>query len=554
MPRPCHPQALFSLVPLGDRAGTVLQHPDNSHLVSTFTSNTGEQLHGIDIGFHIRSSSCYTLATLGRNGADITVDGSSISRMQCSFEVHNESGVVLLYDRSHSMTTQVSGSKTVQFESGRSRRVVVSKDMEAILGFGGVRCDLYKFQLIWHKSKINMEEEVGGRIQNLRLARTADEPTDAHSYRLTRIHTPNKAKSVLQFRTVDVLGEGKFGTVWKAIDLHSGGFLAVKFIKNPTTGPTDSQWIYLKREIEALSTTFHPHIVEYIHHQMVNGRMEICTALKDGNLDGLISQNVFQSNTSIEIVTDALLPQMLQALDYLAYNSLIHRDVKPANILYVFRDNKYLFQLADFGLCNFVSDATSYAGSPFYMAPEILRDRTINQTPKVDVWSLFVTVAFALNANGYRKLRLKSDDEIILAAAKAADASPLKRIKDMAIVDPTKRASAAQMLLRLYNGVGLTTPRSQIDDGPPPGSALNALVNSIETQSVIDTHDQLRPLVNSTHLQLTPGMAAAGRKRQRRDLSRVRKPGAQGFSYRKRAKKASKVRKRSANAMSWTKT
>ncbi|KAI1956311.1 hypothetical protein LOZ58_006388 [Ophidiomyces ophidiicola] len=554
MPRPCHPQALFSLVPLGDRAHDVLQHPDNSHLVSTFTLDSGEQLHGIDIGFHIESSSHCTLATLGRSGADITVDGSSISRIQCSFEVHNKSGVILLYDRSHSMTTQISGENTLQFAPERSRRVVLTASMKAILGFGGVRCDLYRFKLMWHKSSMSTEENVGGRLQNLRLARTEDEPTDALSYRLTRIHTPKKDEPALKYSKNVVLGEGKFGKVWKAIDLRSGGFIAVKAIKTPTTGPTDNQWIYIKREIEALANAFHPHIVEYIHHQIVDGHMEICTALKDGNLDGLISQNIFQYNASIKIVTDTLLPQILQALDYLAYNSVIHRDVKPANILYTFRENKYLFQLTDFGLCNFVSDATSFAGSPFYMAPEVLRNRSIKQTPKVDVWSLFVTIAFTLNVNGYRNSQLPSDDKIILAAVKAADTWPLERIKDMAIVDPTKRASAAQMLLKLYNGVGLTTPRSQIGDGPPPRSTLNALVNATEVPSVIDAHSQPRPFLDSTYLKLNTGVVGAERKRRRRDLSRVRKPGTQESSFRKRAKKSSKTRKRSANAMSWTKT
>ena len=102
MPRPePHPLALFSLVPLNDRAVAVLNHPDNSHLVSLVPI---KQVFGIEVGFHIKSSSRYTLATLGRNG-DITVEGSSISRIQCSFEIHEEFGTVILYDRSNSQTT-----------------------------------------------------------------------------------------------------------------------------------------------------------------------------------------------------------------------------------------------------------------------------------------------------------------------------------------------------------------------------------------------------------------------------------------------------------------
>ncbi|KAI1970586.1 hypothetical protein LOZ53_006011 [Ophidiomyces ophidiicola] len=551
MLRPCHPGAFFSLVPLGDRAHAVLRHPDNSHLVSTFTSKNGRQLLGIDIGFHIESSSYCTLATLGRSGADITVDGSSISRIQCSFEVHHESGVILLYDRSHSMTTQVFGKHIAQFEAGRSRQAVVMEQMNAILGFGGVGCDLYRFQLVWHTSTISTQEQVERRIKNMRLARTMDEPSNAIPYRLTRIHTPKKARLVIKYFKKTRLGEGNFGQVWNAIDLHSGRCLAVKIIKNSTAGTTENQWIYLKREIETLAKVFHPHIVEYIHYQMTNGHVEIFTALKDGNLDGLIRQNRFQSDSSVEIVTKTLLSQMLQALDYLACKSIIHRDVKPANILYVFRGNNYLFQLADFGLCNFVSDATSYAGSPLYMAPEVLQNRTIKQTPKVDIWSLFVTIAFTLDVNGYRKLPLRSNDQKVFAAVKAADTLALKEIKDMAIVDPTKRASAAQMLLKLFDGVGLTTPRGQIDGGSP---IPNASINATETQSVNGSDIQPRPSLNPARLNLTPGAAVTERKRQRRDLSGVRTPSSRGHVYQKKGKSARKPERHSANAMSWTQT
>jgi hypothetical protein len=75
MPRPRpHPLALFSLYPLNARAKDVVAHPGNSHLVSA-CDEVGNLV--LDVGFHIRSQSRNTLATLGRSDTDIILEGSN---------------------------------------------------------------------------------------------------------------------------------------------------------------------------------------------------------------------------------------------------------------------------------------------------------------------------------------------------------------------------------------------------------------------------------------------------------------------------------------------
>ncbi|KAI1962425.1 hypothetical protein LOZ58_002767 [Ophidiomyces ophidiicola] len=67
--------------------------------------------------------------------------------------------------------------------------------------------------------------------------------------------------------------------------------------------------------------------------------------LQQGSMEALMSKR----QTSTLDICDRLLPQILSALDYLAYQNLIHRDVKPANILYSIQPNgRYHFYLADF--------------------------------------------------------------------------------------------------------------------------------------------------------------------------------------------------------------
>lgn len=182
--------------------------------------------------------------------------------------------------------------------------------------------------------------------------------------------------------------------------------------------------------------------------------------LKEGTLESLV-----ESGGGLPTpVADSAFPQMLQALDCLAYNGIVHRDVKPENIFYLSQaDGQYRFQLGDFGLCNRVVNATTCAGSPMYMAPEMFRRG--GQTSKLDVWSLFVTMLWTLDAGGFRQRSnqfrsVEDAQQAVLHAASNVDT--VSKIQEMAAVNPEERASAAQMLVKHYNGVGLSTPWNQV--------------------------------------------------------------------------------------------
>jgi hypothetical protein len=107
-------------------------------------STLSDGVEALDVGFHIRGKSSTTLATLGRGiEADIYVEGSSIAKVQCSFEIDLYTGVVMFFDRSHGCTTQVSGENATPFEHERIRKVLVQKDLNTIIGMGGEGRNLF---------------------------------------------------------------------------------------------------------------------------------------------------------------------------------------------------------------------------------------------------------------------------------------------------------------------------------------------------------------------------------------------------------------------------
>ena len=266
MPRPeHHPLALFSLIPVNEGARAVLAHQCNEHLVSWLTKG----ILGLDIG-HVRSKfGDKTLATIGRGDADIIVADSRIAKIQCSFEIDLETKVVIFYDRSHSQTSQVFGQYAMPFQPGCTRKVVVQDNVNTLIGMGGEGRNLVQFELAWHckpnvaiQMNQNRENTILSYEENPRLAWTIDEAdTVLPSCRETRPHTTRLQQSKLRYATIVQLGAGKFGEVYKAVDVDSGKLMAVKILKQPP-GTSDQDWrisVYntFKREVDILSRISH---------------------------------------------------------------------------------------------------------------------------------------------------------------------------------------------------------------------------------------------------------------------------------------------------------
>ncbi|KAI0143827.1 kinase-like domain-containing protein [Xylariaceae sp. FL1272] len=284
---------------------------------------------------------------------------------------------------------------------------------------------------------------------------------------------------------IETLGQGGFGIVYKVQDTGpSRKYYALKTRKPyPTKKKEREKWLgaqkYAVRELNFLQKHTHPHIIN------------ILPAIQDNDVRFLMPL----CETNVEKLVDScpemwapmqkqrLLRQMLQALDYLVSGdpgfSYIHRDLKPENIL--LRMGSTLkephFILADFGCCHDTigeKKPGTWIGTEGWMAPEIAVDDGLAQTPKVDVWSLFLTVQWC-HSEEFRTLMGGRSRRLIRWLKTIMDYVDEYGKKDpfiyclrmMSIWPANLRASAAQMLLHLFNGDGLTTPVDQVDPLDP---------------------------------------------------------------------------------------
>lgn len=181
----------------------------------------------------------------------------------------------------------------------------------------------------------------------------------------------------------------------------------------------------------------------------------------DGNLDTLT-----RSGHVSEKVALVVFRHLLRALDFLDSKSLVHRDVKPGNILYrLLPDETILFKLADFGLCNHVADSKTLCGTQRFMAPEVYNSG--QQTAKADVWSLFATILYLMDGEQFRSKAPINQAAVFDSITKAANSNLFINLRDMAAWKPDDRISAGQMLLNIFGEVGCCSRRSLLSPYNP---------------------------------------------------------------------------------------
>ncbi len=266
-----------------------------------------------------------------------------------------------------------------------------------------------------------------------------------------------------QLEIIALIGKGGMGAVYQARQPALDRIVALKIMPpRPDGGPDFAE--RFNREARALAKLNHPNIVTVHEFGQVNGMPFFIMEYVDGlNLRQLEQAGKLSPREALQIV-----PQICEALQFAHDAGIVHRDIKPDNILL---DKKGRVKIADFGIAKIMGGPPDAAapktqgaiGTPHYMAPEqVEKPQTVDH--RADIFSLGVVFyemltgelplgKFAPPSSGPRGLRVDVRlDEVVLRALEK---------------EPERRYQHASQVKTAVETIASTPPGAP----PPPAAA-----------------------------------------------------------------------------------
>ncbi|RZB17654.1 serine/threonine protein kinase [Streptomyces sp. F001] len=252
-----------------------------------------------------------------------------------------------------------------------------------------------------------------------------------------------------RYRLLAKLGHGGMGTVWRAKDETVDREVAVKEPRVPDHLPERERanaFERMRREARAAARLDHPSVVNVHDVAVVDGQPWIVMELVQGrSLGAALQEGTLSAREAAKVGLE-----VLGALEAAHAAGILHRDVKPDNVLLGRHDRVVL---TDFGIAQIegetnLTDTGGFVGSPEYIAPE----RVLGQRPgpASDLWSLGVVLYAATEGvSPFRRSNTPATLQSVLNATPAPPASasgPLAdAINGLLQKDPAHRPNAAQV-------------------------------------------------------------------------------------------------------------
>uniref|UniRef100_A0AAQ5Y185 non-specific serine/threonine protein kinase n=1 Tax=Amphiprion ocellaris TaxID=80972 RepID=A0AAQ5Y185_AMPOC len=183
------------------------------------------------------------------------------------------------------------------------------------------------------------------------------------------------------YHVLELVGEGSFGRVHKGRKRFTGQVVALKFM--PKLGRSEKELRNLKREIDIMRDLQHPNIVQLFDSFETETEVVVVTEYAEGQLFQILEDDGSLPENQVREIAC----QLVSALYYLHSHRILHRDMKPQNILL---GKSGVVKLCDFGFARAMSVSTlvltSIKGTPLYMSPELVEEKPYDHT--ADLWSL----------------------------------------------------------------------------------------------------------------------------------------------------------------------
>ena len=313
---------------------------------------------------------------------------------------------------------------------------------------------------------------------------------------------PKKPTRLGDFQLIKKLGQGGMGTVYLAKQVSLDRAVALKTLSKELAGKPDLVARFL-REARAMARLQHPNIVQVYAADSASGMHFAALEYIDGqSMQGWMHQLQRLS------VADALHVTLVcaEALQHAHEQGMIHRDIKPDNILVT---RKGVVKVADFGLVKAVDDDVSMTrtgqgmGTPLYMAPEQARNAK-RVDCRTDVYALgtmlyyFLTGRHPFTGDGTLEIILAKEQGRFTPARKLNPDVPERldlMIDKLIARDPARRYANCAEVIRDLESLGIEAAALSFIEAPDK-AAIRRTSPGARTQSPATA--QTRPAVIHT--------------------------------------------------------
>lgn len=252
-------------------------------------------------------------------------------------------------------------------------------------------------------------------------------------------------KKIEDYVLENKIGEGQFGTVYKAKNIKTGNYFAIKVISKSLFKNNKLMRRQLKRETMIMSQSRHENLM-FLHRSFETDRnyylvLDYC---EGGDLENFICRHKIKYFSELEAIN--VIRQIMRGFQELRARNVMHRDLKLENI-FIKGANVIL---GDFGAAKVVKEMTSTTvGTPLSMAPEVMAGDDYNN--KTDLWSIGIVFYqlligkppfFALSIGQLKQQALKKSGENLDFKKKTHFCEGAKDLlKKLLEPDPEKRIS-----------------------------------------------------------------------------------------------------------------
>ncbi|KAL5535244.1 SSK2 [Sanghuangporus sanghuang] len=319
------------------------------------------------------------------------------------------------------------------------------------------------------RANVGSEQNVVGRVLD-------DQKPEDQSLMFLASATSNVS---IRWQQGKFIGAGAFGSVYTAINLDTGSVMAVKEIRVQDVTGTPNLYRQIQDELRVMEMLHHPNIVEFYGIEVHRDKVYIFEEYCEG---GSLAANLEIGRIADENILQIYTMQMLEGLSYLHSRNIVHRDIKPDNILL---DHMGVLKFVDFGAAKVIAKNTrtvqrtrlgsttmnasatagldsglgvknSLTGTPMYMSPEVIKNDKRGRHGAMDIWSMGCVV---LECATGRKPWSNLDNEwaIMFHIGVATQHPPLPEngelselginfIKQCLTIDPMRRPTAEELM------------------------------------------------------------------------------------------------------------